>query len=173
MGAALFVIRRIRPEEWPAYRDIRLAALRDSPDSFGSTYEAEVARPDELWSSRVLAASTSGMDLALLAEEDGAACGLAWCKISSSEPGLADVFQMWVAPGSRGRGAGRALLGEIAAWARGAGVRTLRLGVTVADSPAMRLYRSFGFRPEGPTEPLREGSTLMAQTLVLALAFSS
>lgn len=165
----MYTIRSIDPEDWRTYRAVRLRALQDSPDAFGGTYEMELARPDDLWSSRLAAAASSGMDRALFAVIGETVCGLAWCKVSASEPGVADLFQMWVDPGSRGLGIGAALLREVVHFARRTGVGTLRLGVTVAESPAMRLYRSFGFEPVGAVEPLREGSAVLAQTMHLQL----
>lgn len=41
----------------------------------------------------------------------------------------------------------------------------MRLAATVGDTPAYRLYLRQGFVPVGDPEPLREGSTLLAQTL--------
>ncbi|WP_088279947.1 GNAT family N-acetyltransferase [Ideonella sp. A 288] len=169
MGHSGVSIRPIQPGQWRTYREVRLRALQDTPDAFGSTFAAEAARPDDLWALRVAEAWASGHDKALFAWDGDTVCGLAWCKRSATEPGMADLFQMWVAPQSRGRGVGAALLREVVAHARGAGATTLRLGVTVAESPAMRLYRAFGFRPVGQPEPLREGSGLIAQTMHLDL----
>ena len=169
MDRLAHTVRSIRPEEWQTYRAVRLRALQDSPDAFGSTYEIEVAQPDSWWTSRIATGATSGFDHALFADSGDAIRGLAWCKVSTSEPGVADLFQMWVDPGSRGNGIGAALVRESINFARRAGVDTLRLGVTVADSPAMRLYTSFGFAPVGTVEPLREGSAIPAQTMHLQL----
>lgn len=72
-----------------------------------------------------------------------------------------------VHPAALGLGAGNALLTQALAWAKSHGARRVRLGVTHADSPAMRLYRVHGFRPVGDMEPLREGSDLMAQAIEL------
>ncbi|MGE0314089.1 MAG: GNAT family N-acetyltransferase [Lautropia sp.] len=163
------LVRPMRAEEWPVYRDIRLRALLDAPDAFGSTHGAEVALADEGWAARVAAACAGGAARALFAQVDGVVCGLAWCKVSASDPRVADVYQMWVAPQARERGVGTALLQAIVEYAKGAGAEALRLGVTLAESPAMRLYRSFGFAPAGDVEPLRKGSTLMAQTMRLDL----
>ncbi|PTT75803.1 GNAT family N-acetyltransferase [Pelomonas sp. HMWF004] len=165
----MFAVRPIHPDEWPAYRTVRLRALQDAPDAFGSTHAAEVARPDALWASRLAAGAASGLDLPLFALQAGEVCGLAWCKVSATDPAVADLFQMWVAPASRGQGMGAALLREAIAFATAAGALTLRLGVAVAESPALRLYRSFGFLPVGELEPLREGSGLWAQTMHLRL----
>lgn len=80
---------------------------------------------------------------------------------------MADLFQMWVDPAARGRGAGQALLAQAVAWAWQMGMRRVRLGVTAADSPAMRLYLAHGFLAEGDLQPLREGSGLQVQAMAL------
>jgi len=41
MNAARIEIRRLATADAVAYRDLRLAALRDSPEAFGSTFERE------------------------------------------------------------------------------------------------------------------------------------
>jgi hypothetical protein len=51
MDTALLV-RRIRSDEWRLLKDVRLRALADSPESFGSSFEREVAFEDAIWMSR-------------------------------------------------------------------------------------------------------------------------
>ncbi|WP_120970938.1 GNAT family N-acetyltransferase [Comamonas sp. lk] len=160
-------IRAVTPQEWSKYRDVRLQALQDSPDAFGSTWEAEVARADDNWSERLAAAATGGKDRVLFAINDEQVCGLIWCKLSDSEPGVADIYQMWVEPAVRGQGAGHALLTQALAWAKKCGTQLVRLGVTVADSPAMRLYKAHGFFPVGNLALLRQGSELQVQAMEL------
>lgn len=168
-GDVVISVRRIEANEWRKYRDLRLRALHDSPHAFGSTYEAEKTRKNGTWMSQIGAAASSGMDCALFAEQHGTACGLVWCKLSVSDPGMADIYQMWVDPAARGSGAGYALLDAAVTWAKKTGARRVRLGVTDADSPAMRLYKSYGFHQTGGTWPLRDGSPLKARTLELEL----
>lgn len=157
------------PDEWKTYRNLRLRALLDSPDAFGSTHEAEATRTDAMWSARVAEATSSGKDRLLLAFDHDTACGLVWCRLSDDEPAVAHLFQMWVDPATRGMGAGRALLREAVSWAQRVGARSVRLGVTAADTPAMRLYLACGFRPDGVPQPLREHSALVAQPMSLTL----
>jgi ribosomal protein S18 acetylase RimI-like enzyme len=159
----MIFVRRIERDEWPTYRDVRLRALRESPEAFGSTFGIESVRPDHFWASRVSAASCSDKDAPFFAVDGGRVCGLAWCKRDPDDPGRANIFQMWVAPELRGRGAGRELLKAALAWAKDKGVRRVRLGVTVGNSPAYLLYTGFGFVPVGEPEPLREGSPFMVQ----------
>jgi GNAT superfamily N-acetyltransferase len=82
---------------------------------------------------------------------------------------VAHLYQVWVAPEHRGRGAARGLLAAAAAWARAAGAHTLALDVTCGDTPAMRLYTRAGCRPAGAPQPLRPGSALRVQPLRLPL----
>ncbi len=157
------------PQLWQRYRDLRLRALRDSPDAFGSTYAAEAALPDAWWQARLSSASTSGADLPLLALVDGDHAGLAWVQLAPEASQIANLYQMWVAPEFRGHGVGRMLLEAAADWARSAGATELRLGVTIGDSPAFRLYSRAGFLPIGPPAPLRRDSPLLAQDMRLDL----
>jgi ribosomal protein S18 acetylase RimI-like enzyme len=166
MANDVISVRPIKPGEWQLYRDTRLYALRDSPDAFASTYEEEALRADQSWKARIISAFSSNHDHALFALNRNEICGLAWGKLSAD---TADIFQMWVNPNSRGLGAGRALLDELLAWAKICGALRIRLGVTAADTPAMHLYKAFGFLPNGDLEPLRKGSLLMSQPMVLEL----
>jgi hypothetical protein len=45
-------VRRVRADEGPVLKAIRLAALLESPSAFGSTHAAEVDQPDDDWTSR-------------------------------------------------------------------------------------------------------------------------
>ena len=73
---------------------------------------------------------------------------------------------MWTDPAVRGTGVGRQLLGTLVAWAQGAG-RTPYLHVTEGNDGARALYVSFGFVPTGVWEPLRDGSPLRIEEMVL------
>ena len=166
-------IRPIAAHEWQKYRDIRLRALKDSPDAFGSTWEREILLTDESWSTRIAAAAKSPNSEAFFAVGGEQTHGLIWAQISEKESNVACLYQMWVDPAVRGLGVGRSLLTEALAWARKNGARHVQLGVTVADSPALKFYTSLGFLSAGKAEPLREGSGLMAQTMVLELGASA
>ncbi|HEX6748857.1 MAG TPA: GNAT family N-acetyltransferase [Longimicrobium sp.] len=162
-------IRRLRADEWRAYRDLRLRALGDSPDAFASVLETQRVRPDSDWQDRLAAGAASPAQLPLVAEEGDALVGLVWGVIDPPNTGTAHVIQMWVAPEARGRGVGAMLLDAVVAWARDAGARGVMLDVTCGDSPARRLYERAGFVPAGDPEPLRAGSDLLAQPMRLEL----
>lgn len=162
-------IRRFDPNEWAAYRDLRLRALADAPDAFSSTLAQEETRPDSGWIERLGAASDDRWNEPLLAEVGGEQIGLAWGRIESVRPERADLYQMWVDPSWRGLGAGRQLVDAVVVWATRVGADYLALGVTCGDTPANRLYAAVGFEPVGQPEPLRPGSEILGQEMRLAL----
>ena len=163
------LVRHFQPDEWPVYKVLRLRSLEDSPMAFGSTLDLESQRPDVVWAERLRNAVASEQDCVLLAEMDGAACGLVWAKADASDPRTANLYQMWVAPEARGHGLGDALLQAAIDWARQAGAHFVKLGVAVGDTPAARLYQRAGFMADGAEEPIRAGSAALSQGMVLTL----
>jgi ribosomal protein S18 acetylase RimI-like enzyme len=162
-------VRSFASHEWQTYRALRLRALADSPDLFGSTLERELAYPDALWSERLARGASSETELPLVAEQHATPVGLAWGRIDPEDRAIARLYQMWVAPEARGLGAGRRLLERAVAWACASGARCLLLSVACGDTPAWRLYTRAGFVPDGDPEPLRPGSPVLARPMRLAL----
>jgi ribosomal protein S18 acetylase RimI-like enzyme len=163
------VVRQLAPDEWRLYRTLRLAALEESPDAFGSTVAHESARTDAEWASRLSRGAESSRELPLVAEVDNEPSGLAWVRLDDEHDGVAHVYQMWVAPAKRGRGVGRALLDAAIAWARSVGAQTVVLGVTIGNSQAAHLYEAAGFVATGSEKPLRPGSELRSRAMRLSL----
>jgi GNAT superfamily N-acetyltransferase len=162
-------VRLMAPAEWERYRAIRLRALQDSPDSFGSTFEQEAHRPPGFWQERLTSGADARWNCPVFALKGTEPIGLVWGRIERAVPDVASLYQMWVAPDHRGKGAGKMLLVLVIAWAKEAGAIRLELAVAVGESPASRLYSRAGFVPTGFPEPIRPGSSLLAQPMVLNL----
>jgi GNAT superfamily N-acetyltransferase len=163
-------IRPFMADEWRTYKALRLRALTDSPDAFGATLAGEEARTDTEWANRLQSGADQRWNLALVAEVDTKPIGLAWGRIEKSNPDVANVYQMWVAPAHRQSGVGRLLLERIIAWAQAMKVRRIALSVTCGDTAASRLYTRAGFKPVGTPQPLRPGSDLLAQPMEFEVA---
>ncbi len=148
------------PDDWEVWRTIRLRSLLEDPDAFGSTYGREAQFDESVWRSRV--DGTGGPAVLAYAEEKAVGMGAGWLY----EPGRIMVVAMWTDPAWRGLGAGRMILDQVVGWARD---RDLRPDLWVADTnpAARRLYERYGFRPNGETASLREGSDLTMTRLVL------
>ncbi|HZA26780.1 MAG TPA: GNAT family N-acetyltransferase [Actinomycetota bacterium] len=146
-------VRRLRPEEWPHLKALRLAALAEAPHAFGSTLQHEEAFSDARWQE--VARGTI-----FVAVSDGDWVGMAG-GYRHDVPGLVRVWGMWVHPDQRRLGLGRALLEAVVAWARMQNADRIRLGVSESNRPAYELYRAEGFMPTGQRQPLRSDPSII------------
>jgi GNAT superfamily N-acetyltransferase len=162
-------VRIFGPDEWALYRELRLAALADSPDAFGSTFARESEFSDDEWANRLASAVDSGNDHPVVAEIDGRGVGLAWGRIDGSGPAVARLYQVWVHPDHRSHGAGRMLLDSVVEWAREHQASFLELSVTCGNTPARHLYATAGFEAFGLPQPIRSGAEALSQAMRLDL----
>jgi len=130
-------------------RDVRLAALRDAPYAFGSTYDQEIALVDTDWQHKIARGATF---LAYARELHGEAVGIA--AGFEAEPDMVELVSLWVRPQARGYGIGDALVNAVCSWARGKGARRVHLWVTKTNDAACSLYQRCGFWPTGEGQPL-------------------
>lgn len=119
--------------------------------------EADLARlarlhaecfPDDAWNSSSLATvlAMPGADGRVFYREDGTPCGLLLEQCLGPE---GEILTLGVAPAARRCGVARALLGDLIARARAAGVRRLLLEVAADNAGALALYEGLGFRRQG------------------------
>jgi GNAT superfamily N-acetyltransferase len=157
---------RIRPvtrEEWERVRDLRLRALADAPDAFGSTLERErsLGRPGWIdW----IEGWEGATNVMFVAERDKGWIGMAVGSRTGDED-HAHLYGMWVDPMWRGTGVGARLVESVLRWARSWGARWVGLGVTEINDGAAGFYEHLGFADTGERYPLREGSRLTCRVL--------
>jgi len=148
------LVREVGPDDWAILREIRLAALQDAPQAFGSTYQREARFTEAQWRKRI---NDTAVTFFAQLDEDPAPAGIAGVWV---DDGAAELVSMWVRPDARGRGVGEALVMATAGWARARGHGALFLWVTEVNAPARRLYERCGFAPSGDRQPLPSDPTL-------------
>ena len=144
MDVTQIQIRRLVPADATLYRDIRLEGLRRSPEAFGSTFEAEDARPLAFFSERL------GGSAAFGAFHGSELVGIAGLLIGEGQKeahkGL--LVGRYVRPSARNAGVGRRLVETIIEFARQR-VELIRLSVVRDNEQARRLYERLGFLEYG------------------------
>lgn len=150
-------LRHLSPADWPVWRAIRLAALADSPDAFGSTWEREQGFTEAEWRSRLASPCV------VIETDSGPVAG---ASVVELEPGVATVVAMWVHPAHRGHGHCRTMLDELVPWARERNDRIV-LSVNRANPTAGAAYASYGFVRTGESHPLRPGSDQLCDVMEL------
>jgi GNAT superfamily N-acetyltransferase len=146
---AEIVVRAIDASAWGTMRDVRLAALRDAPQAFGSSYQREIGFSREDWLDRM---ANGANFLAYAAECGPAPAGLVGG--FAPQPRIAELVSMWVHPQARGLGVGQALVAAVVQWAVDEGHRCVHLWVTETNEPARRLYERCEFTLTGERKPL-------------------
>ena len=141
-------IYRLGPDDWQRARAVRLRALEDEPDAFGSTVERELEFSDAKWKARLEPAEVATF---VATSEESEDIGLV---TSAPYDGCAGLFSMWVAASVRGVGVGAGLVGAVVAWAKGQGHERVLLDVGDHNGAAIALYRKMGFRRTGVTGTL-------------------
>jgi ribosomal protein S18 acetylase RimI-like enzyme/ketosteroid isomerase-like protein len=171
---APFAIRVLGRADAARFRALRLAALRESPEAFGSTYEEDLLLTDDVVAARLEEATTAPRRVGLGAVDGDRLVGFVGCvqeaKLKSRHKAF--VWGMYVEPAVRGRGVGRALLRELVARVgRWDGVSRVTLSVVERAGPARALYRSVGFTRFGrePDGMRQDGARDAVEYLTLDL----
>ena len=164
-----FQISEFAAEDWETYKTVRLESLKDSPDSFGSTFKRESKFNENEWKSRLIPSINPVHVLPLVAMSNEKPVGLASGAVHPEEENIAYVYQMWISNPYRGLGIGKALLKRIEVWAKELRLKSLSLAVTTSNEEAVSLYKSAGFIASGNLYPLREDSDLLVQPMSLEL----
>jgi ribosomal protein S18 acetylase RimI-like enzyme len=160
LGMAL--VRRATADAWRWLREVRLAALADSPAAFGSSLDREREYGEDDWHEWL---TTSAVFIAF--EEDvpvGMVAG-----IEGETPHERRLVAMWVHPEHRGHGLGSSLVDQVVHWAREQGARRLVLWVADGNDAGLDLYRRHGFAESGESKPLPSNPAINEEQLLLRL----
>lgn len=140
----MITIRRLKQGEARLYRELRLEALRESPEAFGTSLAAALARDERSWIDQA-DASASGPDRATFIVVAERPIGLAALYRDAGDPKVGELIQMWVAPELRGGPVAAELLGAIFRWAGETGFSRVRAEVMAGNARALGFYRRCGF----------------------------
>ncbi len=163
-------VRRIAFEDAGLLRETRLAALRDSPQAFASSFESESTRPVEEWERRTNDAVVGQDQTIVFGELDGSVVGMVGGFRPDPESGDRQLYGLWVAPEGRGTGLGELLVNAITGWAEEVGARRLILWVTETNKPAIELYERLGFTRTGVQQMLPSDPSLTEIEMVRGIS---
>jgi ribosomal protein S18 acetylase RimI-like enzyme len=154
--SADMAIRRVQPEEWQVYRQVRLTALAEAPYAFMSTLERERGFGEDIWRQRLGSPAAATFLAWRDAEPAGTATGKADDPADEyAVPGAWQLVGMWVDPRSRGLGIADLLVNAVAGHASAQGADDLVLWVSEVNDRARAFYKRMGFVPTGARQPVR------------------
>lgn len=134
-------VRVLVEDEWSQYRDMRLAALKDSPHAFSGRLDEEAELDEQHWRDCMVRARR------LLAERDGVGVGVVSVGPAADEEESANVFGLWVTTEARNSGVAWRLVEAACDEATTDGYSQLYYWVGTQNGRAIGFAGNFGFRP--------------------------
>jgi RimJ/RimL family protein N-acetyltransferase len=144
-------IRTAQAADMPAFKVLRLRALREHPVAFSADYDAHANGDARFWGRYF---DFDGSSTIYLAWHEGLLLGMTGVRLdySAKTRHSALIWGVYVQPEWRGRQLGEAIIKACLAWAVNHGATIAKLGVATNNLPAIRCYERCGFEIYG-TEP--------------------
>jgi len=140
--------------EWTILREMRLAALRESPGAFLSSYSEELAFEEQKWRAEF---ERGEWTIEIRNDQPIALVGVT--REQGTPPDECYLEYLWVSPGFRRRGVAMDLVKNVLRRLLNRGFVTIWLWVLDGNEPARRLYEKCGFTSTGLTQrPYRSPS---------------
>ena len=153
-------IRLAQAEDWMLLKQVRLAALLDTPTAFGVSHHTAVTYTDEQWRER--ASPETGTQF-WLSIKCGDPVGLIGAGVS--EMNRYNLIGMWIEPQSRGSGTAARLVDAVKSRALQLGHKHVYLDVSPENARAVSFYLKQGFVFMDEWEPLMSHPHIMVQAM--------
>ncbi|MBA4119038.1 MAG: N-acetyltransferase [Candidatus Puniceispirillum sp.] len=141
------IIKQLEDQDWQIWKRLRLEALKQAPECFGSSYEEEVTWPDAAFQKTLSQSDVFGA----FKGKSLIACGC-FCVLNSIKTKHRGIlWGMYTAAPWRGRGVASLLLEHLIAHGK-MRVTQLHLTCVTSNGAALALYQKHGFNIYG-TEP--------------------
>lgn len=143
-------VRALGEQDWQIYRDVRLAALSDSPDAFAASAAQERAFDDAFWRRRVVRSRR------LIAEHGDDVVGVVSVgRPTEEDPRVCELFGLWVRPDLRGQGVAWKLVQAGVDQAGSDSFSFVVYWVGTDNGRGVAFASSFGFRPTDARRPMQ------------------
>lgn len=143
MSAPEIEVRRFTPDEWRAYKGVRLKALLSDPSVFGSSHAREVNEPDEKWLNTL-----SSSDVAVFGVfRFGDVIGMTGIVMDKTDKSAAKLWGSWLEPAWRGKGLSEKMYRARLEWARNnPQVERVIVSHRESNTASKKANRKHGFR---------------------------
>jgi GNAT superfamily N-acetyltransferase len=145
----IVTIRSAQETDVLAYRELRLEALHNHPEAFGSDYAVNQAHPMTFWTDRVrITGNERTLYFAVYNDSLIGTCAI-YRGDSPKTRHSAFIVGVYVQPAWRGLGIADGLIAACLEWAQQQGVKIVKLGVAATNTSAIRRYSNCGFKIYG------------------------
>jgi ribosomal protein S18 acetylase RimI-like enzyme len=144
------LVRRLTEADLEALWALRLQALTESPESFGSTYEDSIAWGNEPMRQRLRHEGEDNLYFGAFDDTLTLVGMIGFIRESGiKNRHKGNILSLYTLPAARGQGVARALVQAMIDHAKQQRLEQLHLAVVTTALPARNLYRSLGFQTYG------------------------
>lgn len=141
----MITISLLDPKDWEDYKKIRLEALQEDPQAFGSSYAKESVQSDAEWQER----PQNPLSHIFIARDEVKPVGIIGFRLEIEEKN-AHLWGMFVNQNYRGKGLGRKLMEYAIDNAKSIeNIHSVTLDVNEEQAAAISMYQSLGFQEYG------------------------
>ncbi len=131
--------KKVLPEDWEKFKEIRLKGLQTDPQAFGGIFESESQEGEAYWKDRF-----SNPERCFYAAEEGSIfVATAGSKKIAEDNWM--IVAVYTLPEFRGRNLSQELINRVIAEAKSTGAKKVSLLVNVGQEGAVNLYKKIGF----------------------------
>jgi RimJ/RimL family protein N-acetyltransferase len=144
-------IRACLETDAPAFRELRLEALRQHPEAFSADYTTNEQALLSFWTERVSHPADDPEQTIFFAVADQMLVGMCGIRRDSSAKTRhsAMIWGVYVRPAWRGHQLAQRMVAACLGWAERHQVRMVKLGVVTTNTAAIRCYLQSGFTVYG------------------------
>ncbi|HYO95540.1 MAG TPA: GNAT family N-acetyltransferase [Polyangiaceae bacterium] len=147
-------VRLLGADEGQLLKQLRLAALAESPDLFGESLEAALARSDAEWRDQAASLAAAEGPRVFVAERGHGPAGLVLAAEDPVDPQTARLGGLWVDPPARRARVAVTLVDAVQAWAVALRRQRLRLWIHEDALTARCVWERLGFTYDGGSKAL-------------------
>jgi len=139
------MIKQLGKNDWREWKEIRLEALKKSPDGFVSSFEEENKTPDNMWAEQL----ENSIKFGYFINDEIVGCSGLLIEKATKISHTGSLFGMYVKDDFRGSGVGFTLVNFVKNYAKENHIKHLYLGCNAENRGAVKLYKKCGFKIYG------------------------
>ena len=165
-------LKKLSESDWKLFREIRLRALKEDPQAFGSNYKKENKYTEELWRNRL-----SGESCAVFGVFDGKKLiGMTGVKVDQNDDleRKGYFWGSWLEPSYRKKGISKLMYAERLKWAKDhPTLNVIRASYWVSNKASEKAMIGSGFKPIYRKKKKRSSDGKILEEVFCEIALSS
>ena len=148
------IVRPATVNEWKAWKELRLKALQDSPQSLGELYADAAKKTDDEWKGKMQEVASSSIADTLFAIIGEQPVGMMYVFVRNDQKNTGGIGGLWVSSEHRQQGIGKDLVLAALDWLTKKHLKRVTFWNNKDNPTSSAFYEKIGFVYSGVEKPL-------------------